>query len=158
MKKIGDFVVYRKKVCKVVDIKEDNFYKLIPIDDESLTIEISVNVDKKLLRDLISEDEVYKIINSIPNIDVIDSDEKMLENKYKKLLSDGSHESLIKIIKTTYLRNKYRLDSNKKISDKDNEYFNMAEKYLYNEFSIILGLSFDETKDFVVNKVRNLVY
>ena len=45
------------------------------------------------------------------------------------------YEDLIKIIKTTYLRNKERIDNNKKIGGTDDEYFKQAEKYLYNEFS-----------------------
>ena len=41
-------------------------------------------------------------------------------------MQNGTHEDLIKIIKTTYLRNKERLDNNKKTTDKDNYYFNQA--------------------------------
>jgi len=77
----------------------------------------------------------------------------MMEYEYKNLLSSGSHEDLVKIIKTTYLRNKERIDNKKKISDKDNRYFQLAEKYLYNEFSIVLGLTIEDTKEYVIDKV-----
>ena len=36
-------------------------------------------------------------------------------------------------------------------------YFNKAEKYLYNELSIALNMSFDETKDYIINKLKELI-
>lgn len=158
MKKVGDYIVYRKDVCKVMDIKENHlnhmdYYLLIPIDDESLHIDVPVDNRMGYLRDLISKDDVAAIIKKIPQINVIESDEKRLENEYKTLLSEGTHENLVKIIKTAYLRNKDRLDNKKKISDKDNHYFQLAEKYLYNEFSVVLNMDYDETKEYVINQV-----
>jgi len=158
MKQVGDYIIYRKDVCKIIDIKKNHFnnmdyYLLIPIDDDSLHIDVPVDNRMGYLRDLISKDEVERIIKKIPEVDVIDSDEKRLEAEYKTLLSEGTHENLVKIIKTTYLRNKDRLDNKKKISDKDNHYFELAEKYLYNEFSVVLGLDYNETKEYVINQV-----
>lgn len=158
MKEVGDYIVYRKDVCKIIDIKKNHlnnmdYYILIPIDDESLHIDVPVDNQMGYLRDLISKEEVATIIQKIPTINVIESDEKRLENEYKNLLSEGTHENLIKIIKTTYLRNKDRLDNKKKISDKDNHYFELAEKYLYNEFSVVLNMNYDQTKEYVINQV-----
>lgn len=158
MKQVGDYIVYRKDVCKIADIKKNHFndmdyYLLIPIDDESLHIDVPIENRMGYLRDLISKEEVVNIIKKIPMITVIESDEKRLEYEYKNLLSEGTHENLIKIIKTTYLRNKDRLDNKKKISDKDNHYFQLAEKYLYNEFSVVLDMNYDDTKEYVINQV-----
>ena len=77
-----------------------------------------------------NEDIKKEIIKKIPKIDIIKLDDKLLEIEYKKLLN-GSLEDLIKIIKTTYLKNKERLDSKKKISDKDKTYFDKAKLLLY---------------------------
>ena len=84
-------------------------------------------------------------------------DNKYIEKTYKELLYNGDIEDLIKIIKTTYIRNDNRLKSNKKISDKDKTYFEKAEEYLYNELSISLDMSFDETKDYIINEVTKLI-
>lgn len=65
-------------------------------------------------------------------------------------------EDLVKIIKTSYLRNKERIDSNKKITDKDNYYFNQAEQYLYNEFSQVLNLSYENTKNYIICEVSKI--
>ena len=48
-------------------------------------------------------------------------------------------------------------NNKKKTSDKDSNYFNRAEKYLYNELSIALNMTFDETKEYVISKVQELV-
>lgn len=154
---VGDYVVYRKDVCKIKEIKEkDNkkYYVLYPVDDDSLTI--TVSYDNKFLRNIISKEEAEDIILSIPSIDVIDSNDKLIESEYKKLLYSGNHKDLIKVIKTTYSRNDLRKKSGKKIGDKDREYFEKSEKYLYNELSLALGMSFDECKNYIVNKVSEI--
>ena len=162
MYKVGDYVVYKKDVCKVKEIRQNSlnkeeYYLLIPVNDESLKIDVPVSNDLGNIRDLITKSEIKKIIKEIPNIKVLDSNNKLIESEYKELLKDGSFESLIKIIKTTYLRNKERIDNNKKKGDKDDYYFNLAEKYLYTEFSVVLGMSFDEAKEYVIRKVEEII-
>lgn len=159
MFKVNDYVVYKKDVCQISEIKEKcfnniDYYILRPVSDQTLTI--SVPTDNKTIRDLISKKELETIIQDIPNIKIIESNNKLIENDYKQLMSTGNHEDLIKIIKTTFLRNKERTDNNKKIGDKDDNYFKLAEKYLYTEFMIVLGMSYDETKKYVSDKVANI--
>ena len=159
MYKIGDLLVYKKDVCVVEEIKQKyikdlDYYILTPLIDKSLKIQIPTN--SKTIRNLITKDKVKEIINYIPQIEIIKSESKILENEYKQLMQSGTHEDLIKIIKTTYLRNKERLDNNKKTTDKDNYYFNQAEAYLYNEFSVVLNLTYEKTKEYIISEVNKL--
>ena len=160
MYNINDYIIYKKEVCKILEIipnyyNNQDYYLLQQLSDNTLTIKAPIN--SKDIRSVITITKVKEIIKDIPNIEVIKSDTKTLENTYKELISTGKHTDLIKIIKTSYLRNKERIDNNKKTTDKDNYYFNLAEKYLYNEFSIVLNLSYDETKQYVINNVTNLL-
>lgn len=156
MFKINDFVVYKRDVCKINNIKDD-FYVLSPIEDESLTINVPIENKFGSIRSIISKKEVENIINDIPNIKIIENiNDKMMEMEYKKLLQSGEHKDLVTIIKTTYLRNANRLANKKKIGEKDDNYFKMAEKLLYDEFSIALNMSYDEVKEYVVNAVGKL--
>jgi len=160
MYKINDYVVYQKNVCKIIDIKEKymkdiDYYILEPTSDNSLKVKVPTN--SKVIRDVISPTEVNKIICNIPSVETLDINDKNIEVEYKKLLASSSHEDLIKIIKTAYSRNKQRVESKRKISDKDKTYFEQAEKYLYNEFAIALNKSFDETKEYVINEVQKEV-
>lgn len=156
MYKVNDYVVYKKDVCKITNIKEKKgelYYNLVPVSDSSLKIDLPVNNEQVFIRSLINKNEVDKIIKQMPEIEVLTSTNNMLENNYKELLRDGSFQSLVKIIKTAYLRNKEREENNKKKSDRDEYYLGLAEKYLYTEFSIVLGLSLDETRDYIIAKI-----
>ena len=159
MYKVGDLLVYKKAVCEISEIKikylrDMDYYILTPITDKSLKIQIPTN--NTGIRPLIKKNKIEEIIKNIPNIEIIKSDSKSLENEYKQLMQNGTHEDLIKIIKTTYLRNKERIDNNKKTTDKDNYYFNQVELYLYNEFSVVLGLTYEKTKEYIFNEVSKL--
>lgn len=154
---VGDFVVYKKEVCRITDYKEkhindNDYYELVPILDSSL--KIVVPVSNNFIRCILSKEDVEKVIDMIPNISIIDINDKLIENEYKRLLHDGGYEGLIKIIKTTYVRNEERINNKRKISEKDDNYFNLAEKYLYSEFSVSLGIPYDEVKKYVVDRVK----
>ena len=159
MFKVGDYVVYKRNVCKIEETKEVNnkkYYVLIPIDDKTLSISILLDKADLLLRKPITKDESEKLIESIPNIDTIKVNHKLMENECKLLFNTGKLEDLIKIIKTSYLRNYDRILNHKKISEKDDNYFNKAETLLYNELSISLGKSYEDTKKYVIEKVESL--
>ena len=160
MFKIGEYVIYKRDLCKIKEIKEKYFngvdyYVLESNNDSSLTI--SVPADTKLLRGLISKADLDKLIEKIPSINIVNNNSRMIENEYKKLIESSSYDDLITIIKTAYLRNKERIDNNKKIAEKDNYYFEKAEMLLYSEFSVVLGLSFEETKNYVMNKIQEML-
>ena len=159
MYKKGDYVVYKHDVCLIKDIKENKtngvtYYVMNPIDDYSLTAKIPIDNKTALLRNIISSKEAKKIIKQIAMISPVDEiNEKNLEFKYKELLNVGDYESLIKIIKTTYLRNEFKAHNKMRISDTDNTYFNLAEKYLYNELAISLNMTVDEVKEYIIRNV-----
>ena len=97
-----------------------DYYILVPINDESLIIDIPSDNRMGFIRNIISKEDAEKLIKKIPKIETLKNiDDKYIEKTYKELLYNGDLEDLIKIIKTTYLRNDFRIKSNKKISDKD---------------------------------------
>ena len=107
MYKVNDLLVYKKDVCVVEEIKpkylrDTDYYVLSPLTDKSLKLQVPTT--SNAIRDLIKKEKIEEIIQSIPNIEVIKSDAKTLEADYKLLMQNGTHEDLIKIIKTTYLR------------------------------------------------------
>ena len=156
----GQYIVYRHDVCLIKGIKEDKvkkatYYVMSPLDDESLTIDFPIEDKMNLLRNVISTDEAKELIKKIPEISPLeDINEKNIETKYKEMLKNGSYENLIKIIKTTYLRNEDRINNKKKISEKDDNFFKLAEKYLYNELSVSLNMSVEEVKDYIFEVVN----
>ena len=163
MYKENDYLVYKKDVCKVREVRKNrmngkDYYILVPITDESLIIEAPTDNRMGFIRDVISKEEAEKLIKKIPKIETLKNfDDKYIEKTYKELLYNGDLVDLIKIIKTTYIRNDNRIKSNKKISDKDKTYFEKAEEYLYNELSISFNMSCDETKEYIIDEVTKLI-
>ena len=158
MYKEDDYLIYCKQVCRVEKLEERDgikYYILRPIKDESLKIQIPTTTDK--IRDIISKEELDKLLDKIPEIELIDTDKKYLESTYRQLLQNGTHEDLIRIIKTTYLNNQERLAKKKKVTETDKNYFELAEECLYEEFSITLGKDIDATRNYVISKVDQLV-
>jgi CarD family transcriptional regulator len=153
MFKKNEYVVYGNDVCQVADVKVSSFdnskyYVLKPMTDTSLTI--SIPVDSPKVRKIMSKKEAMNLIDTIAGVKTIDvKSEKMYGSEYKELFSTGDHTNLIKIIKTTYMRNKKRKDNNKKISDIDDTFFKKSERLLYDELAIALGKSYDETKEYI---------
>ncbi len=158
MFKVGEYVIYKRDLCKIKDIIERNgkeYFRLNPKEDETLTINIPKENSTKNLRYPINEEEANELIKKIPSIEIINSNEKILEQTYKELMKTNTHEDLIKIIKTTYLRNEERRLNGKKQTDKDLSYFKKAEDYLYNELSISLNMSYDECKKYIISQLSN---
>ena len=90
MFQVGDYVVYKKEVCKVIEIRKNHmnnmdYYILIPVFDNSLKIDVPTNNRCGYLRRPLSKDEVLKIIDNIPNIKEIENNDRMIENTYKEL-------------------------------------------------------------------------
>ena len=156
MFKINDYVVYKRDVCQITGIKDEKYYTLRLIDDNTLKLSVPITNDFGYLRSIISKEEAINLINDIVNVEVINNNDRLIENTYKELIRSNKLLDLVKIIKTTYLRNDNRLKNNKKISDKDNFYFDKAEKYLYNELSISLNMNYEEVKKYVFDTVSSI--
>ena len=103
-----------------------------------------------------SKEDVESLILKIRDIPVITITEGQIENEYKRILSNGTPEDLVAIIKTTYERNQRRIDRNKKTSDKDSRYLELAENYLYYEIATVLEKTYDEAKKYVLERVDSM--
>ena len=158
MLKVGDYVIYQEQVCQIKEQKINEFtnlesFILVPVTDSSLKLNVPVNNPN--IKNLMTKEEIKNLIALMPSIPLIDIEDKLLENEYKRLYHSGSKEDLIRIIKTTYKRNQDRLNNNKKISEKDNKYFSLAENLLYSEIATVFGISLEEAKEYILANVQN---
>ena len=106
---------------------------LVPYNDNDGSMKIMVPALNKMgyLRKPCTKEEINALISRIPDLPVINQkDHRSTENEYKNLLKHGSLDDLVRIIKTTYLRNMDRINQNKKLIAKDQIYFEEAEKLL----------------------------
>lgn len=155
---IGDYILYKNEVCIVKDIKkkyylDKDYYVLSPFDDDSLINYVPIENKHNLVKSILSKEEALNFVETIASIKPIKISNRLVENDYKTLLYSGEKEDLVKIIKTTYLRNEERKQFGKKISEIDDNYFKKAEKILYTELSLSLGLTFYKTKELIIKRV-----
>ncbi len=160
MYKINDYVIYKREVCVVKDLKKINnqdYYTLENKEDTSLKISIPVSQETQLLRHLATFDEISNTLDHINDIPTLDINERNLEEQYKLLLQGTTIENLIKIIKTAYIRNEIRKNNHKHLSDTDTSYQELAEQFLFNEIAYAMNISYDAAKELVFNKLVNIV-
>ena len=160
MYKINDYVIYKREVCVVKDLKKINnqdYYTLENKEDTSLKISIPVSQETQLLRHLATFDEISNTLDHINDIPSLNINERNLEEQYKLLLQGTTIENLIKIIKTAYIRNEIRKNNHKHLSDTDTSYQELAEQFLFNEIAYAMNISYDAAKELVFNKLVNIV-
>ena len=157
MFKVNDYVIYKRDVCIILEEKIISNYEYFVLQstiDDSLKINIPKNMSSKLLRHLNTKKDIEKLISKIKTIPLLDVNSKNIEEAYKRCLRDETLESLIAIIKTSYFRNQSRLAHNKKMTDKDKYYYELAEKFLYNEIAYIYNTTYEDAKKYVLDKLN----
>ena len=61
---------------------------------------------------------------------------------------------MLRIIKTTYLRKRDRLEKGKKNTVADEHYLNLAEKHLFSELCLVLRKTKEEVHNLIVEAVN----
>ncbi|MBQ9048724.1 MAG: hypothetical protein IJ120_12580 [Solobacterium sp.] len=163
MYNINDVVVYRRDVCRVVDkIKSDMTgelcYVLEPFHGADGSVRMQVPVANKAghLRDLITKEGIEELMQNVHSIETLEDKPANMKSQYVALLKGDDITDLIRIIKTSYQRNKARQDSHKKLAAIDGEYLNKAEHYLFSELAVALNMTFEESKEFFEEKMKEI--
>ena len=160
MIKIGHKIVYRDKICTVKEIikcyrNDEDYYVLTDVNDPTLLIKVPLTLAETIMRPLITRDEIDSLIKKIPNISTVSISNWNRGAEYKTLLRDGTHESVISVIKTAYQRQQDKIDDRKKPSESDKIYFRQAENLFYSEIAAALNIDFDEARDYIVTRTGN---
>lgn len=131
------------------------YYLLVPVNDENGKIYYPVDSSAQQIRKVMTSQEAYELIERIPDIQEISiSNDKLREQKYREVVKGIEPESLLSIIKTTYLRKKNRLEKGKKNTVADENYLNLAEKMLFSELCLVLGKEKDEVHNLIAESVN----
>lgn len=160
---INDYVVYGSNgVCKVNDIKketgmsgiEEEYYILVPVYNERMTIKTPVNNPRVLMREVLTKDEVTELIKIMAKNEVIDIEDIKRRNEAFRIgLKSGDSEDLIKIINSIKLEKKEKESLGKKLNKTEEDIMVNARKQLYQEFSIALDIEFDDVREYVLANI-----
>ena len=160
MYKAGDMVAYGSfGICKVTAIetrdftgKAQEYYVLkhtssdknifyVPTDNEAALCKLRTICSKAEAEDLISHMNAEGLI-------WIDNDQKRKE-EYSRILKDADKHEIISLIKTLYLRRKELAESGKKLRSTDENYLNLAENMLFEEFAYALDIDRSEVVEYI---------
>lgn len=165
MFKAGDYVIKPNTgICRIESIvsmdlggngDQKDYYQLNPVSDSRSTLYVTVDADRTRLRAAMDKKEAMEFIQRIPDIAVAwIVNEKMREQTYKEAFRTNEAEDLVSIIKNMYLRMEERLAAGKKITATDDKYFQQAERILYSELAISLGIRVEDVRDLISSTIN----
>lgn len=166
MFQINDVIIYGTQgVCKIagteektVSGKEKSYFVLKPVSDPGATIFAPTDNELvlKKMRRLLTKDEIHKLIDSMPEEDVVwIGNENERKELFKRILVKGDHLELIRMIKAIYIHKTQREAEGKRLHMSDERFFKDAEQILYDEFRYVLDLgSKSELLDYMFARIE----
>ena len=153
-------------VCRVASItgnpidkqdKKRKYYILEPVFEKGSTIYTPVDNEKVIMRRILDEKEAKELIEQIPDIETVwIKEEKTREQMYKEAIRTYNCHSLVRIIKTLYLRKQDRVMQGKKVLSSDEYYLKKAEELLYSEMSIALSIPKENVEEYIDNEINKM--
>ena len=159
---IGERVIYGANgVMEIVDIREETvadvsrkYYVLRDLNSASDS-QIFVPVDNKKLvssmRPLLTKEEAMDMIRRIKTIPEAEwkSDNRIRSEKFREVIESGDRDGMIAIIKAVYENGLKRQEEGKKNYLADENIMKKAEKVIYSELSMVLGIPENEVANFI---------
>lgn len=160
MFEVGEFIMCGGHgVCRVSAItgnpidkldKKRKYYILEPVFEKGSTIYTPVDNEKVVMRRIMSKKDAKALISEIPEIETVwIQEEKTREQMYKEAIKTYDCHSLVRIIKTLYLRRKDRVQQGKKVLSSDEHYLKKAEELLYSEMSLALSIPREKVEKYI---------
>lgn len=164
MYKSGDMVMYGLAgICKVTAIEKRNFtgkereyYILKHINPDKNIFYVPTDNEAAVskMHRLCSKSEVDELISHMNSEKPIwiDNDSNRKE-EYSRIIKDGDRHEIIRLIKTLYLRRKELSKSGKKLRSADEDYLDLAENMLFEEFAFALDIDRNEVVKYIKNHI-----
>ena len=162
MHNIGEYVVYGGNgVMTVVDIREEAFggdmrpyYVLREVGTSSASLTFVPTDNERLvslMRPLLTRDEIYEIIHSLRNLPDCTwaKDSRSRSELFKRIMESGDRGGILAMIRTIYKAGLRREEEGKKNFISDENAMHKAEKLVYSEFSLVLGIPEEEIPELI---------
>ncbi len=164
----GDMVVYASTgVCRVEEVsplqgakgpdQNKKYYRLNPLQQDGV-IYAPVDNAKVRIRPVISAQEAEELIDLIPTIDAAVCRAPTLQalaQHYQSAVRSNDCRDLIGMVKAIYNKRRTVEAQKRHLGMVDERYMKQAERLLYGEFSVALGIPFDEVQPYIVSRVDN---
>lgn len=163
MFKKGEFIMYsfhggcvvEEITEKVIDKISRIYYILKPLGDSNSTIMTPVDNDKVKMRAVISKEEAENILDSIDSLEYNWIEDRKLRNEdLRQIIKIGDPVELTQVVKTLVLKSKECKEEGRKFIATDTRALADAEKLLYSEFSISLGIEVEDIEKILLEKIE----
>ena len=167
---VGEAVVYRHHVCRIVSIREAyyegrDYYELEAIFEKSLKLFVAIDEAKPpAMRSVMTADEALALIDSVDSIDSIDGEalaqgtdtptllDRRIREEYTRRLNTCEPKQLLPIMRFARERSKKRSEVGRNATATDKKYFELAENLLCNELSLSLGIDREAVPAFLQDR------
>lgn len=166
MHKINDKVLYATDgVCVIEDIAErtfsgkaETYYILKPYAKSisSIMIPVANEVLVSRMRRLLSVDEVLSLIDRMPKENGVEwiEDRKRRNEEYRSIIMQGDRDKLVRLIRTIYDYAQRQKEIGKKMHAQDERTLCEAERILYDEFSVVLGIKREDVLGYIRERLE----
>lgn len=163
MFEIGEYVMYGAgEVCRVEDktkrcfdgVSSNEYYKLTPVEYRNSAYYVPVNAAETGIRRLLTKEEIYAIIDGIPQTEAVWlNDKNERSQRFGRILKSCDFGGMIGIIKAVHAEKEHRADIGKRLIAADEKAFAAAEHMLHGEFAFVLGIKENEVADFIKKRI-----
>lgn len=167
MFEVGQVVVYGSEgVYSIDDIRTEKFgtesrryYVLSSFREGASSTTVFVPTDSAILtariKPLISFADAEALIAAMPH-SVIEwqDDAKTRTECFRRILERGERKELISLMRTVYLKKQELAEVGRRIYAADENAMKRAERMIFDEFSVVLGVGDDEIIKMIDEKVK----
>ncbi len=171
---VGDLVVYRHHVCKIVKIREkyfdnEDYFELHTLFENTLKLYIAISkAEPPACRSVMSKEQALALIDKIPLAEPIDEEalaqdvgtsalmERKIKDEYDRRLKSVNLEDMLPILKSVHEHCIKREEMGRKITMTDKKYFDLVERVLCDELAVALDINRDEIKDYLARRVQEI--
>ena len=166
MFEVGKYVFHKTVgVCHIDCIEEHVFngkstkYYIMHPAFQDLNMKVMLPTEREdMIRDIVSKNGALKIIDDMKNAeDIWIKDSKFRREKYSEIISNNNHKDICSLIKTLYFRKIECEKDHKPFAYSDKNFFEKAEKMLFDELTIALGISRSEIQTLINQRIENSV-
>ncbi len=160
-----DYVCYGSSgVCRIISCEnrafdgehEETYYKLSPVDGTHSTYYIPVDRASERLRPLMSKDEIYSLIDQMPQTEETEwcGDSRERRGMFQHILHSDNCREIIQMMRMLYCQQERKRSSGRKLSSADEAAMHAAEHRLYQEFGIVLGIAPEQVHEFICSRLE----
>ena len=161
----GDLVVYGATgVCRVEGLGNPDprdrsgreFYLLKPLYQDGV-VYTPAEGGKVPMRPVMTRKEAIALIGAIPTIEPEVFRERtlqLLSQRYQSMLQSGDSRDLLKLTMSVYRKRQQAEEQNRRLGMVDERFMKQAERLLYGELSVALGIPFDQVEPYIARRVN----